>query len=170
MAEHEIGLPIFELQERPIAMSAAIQYSRAIQNGDTTFIRPVFTSGPMTQSLNTRIKDAEREFSYLNHHTLTVTVPHTFGLYPADDVLENYYRQHGQHALIPAGFILAAEVKVIHHQDSRLPQIRPHHIWQGIKRYHGAKGRLLDIGARQFVKDNETGMWTFLDIEPRLSQ
>ena len=168
MDRHELNLPIFEAQERPLAMSAEIQYNRAVQNGEDTFIRPVFTSGPIDQSLVARLMSADREFSNLAYYTLAVVAPHTFGLYPADAVLENYYRAHGQGSTIPEGYILAAEVAVIPHDEPRLPKIRPYYLWQGIKQYKKASGRLADVSVNQFVQDNNTGLWTFVDIEPRL--
>ena len=168
MSQHEIGLPIFEIQERPIAMSAEVQYSRAAQNGEDTFVRPVFTSGPTDQSLASRLKLAQIEFNRLAYHTLSTVVPHRFGLYPADRTLERYYRDHGQHASIPEGYILAAEVKVVPHDETRFPKVRPYFIWQGMKQYKSAKGTLADVRSGQFVQDSETGLWTLIDIEPRL--
>ena len=168
MAELEQGLPIFEAQERPLAMSAEIQYNRAVQNGEATFVRPVFTSGPIQDNLTKRLEIADKEFNKLAYYTLSVVAPHRFGLYPADKTLERYYRDHGQHSAIPEGFILAAEVDVIPHDEARLPKIRPYFIWQGMKQYKRAAGRLADVRSTQFVQDNITGLWTLIDIEPRL--
>jgi len=168
MAELEQGLAIFEAQERPLAMSAEIQYNRAVQNGEATFVRPVFTSGPIQDNLTQRLEIADKEFNKLAYYTLSVVAPHRFGLYPADKTLERYYRDHGQHSAIPEGFILAAEVDVIPHDEARLPKIRPYFIWQGMKQYNRAAGRLADVRSTQFVQDNITGLWTLIDIEPRL--
>ena len=166
--QNDTSLPIFEVQERRLLMSSEMQLSSAVQDGEDRFIRPVFTAGPSDSDLETRIKSAQHEFRLLAYHTQTEIVPHRFGLYPADKVLENYYRAHGQNGLIPSGYILAAEVEIVPHTDSRLPKIRPYSIWQGIRRYKQASNKLADLSARQFVQNSETGAWTFLDIEPLL--
>ena len=166
--QNDTSLPIFEVQERRLLMSSEMQLSSAVQDGEDRFIRPVFTAGPSDSDLETRIKSAQHEFRLLAYHTQTEIVPHRFGLYPADKALENYYRAHGQNGLIPSGYILAAEVKIVPHEESRMLKLRPHSIRQGIRLYKQTSNKLAGLSARQFVQNSETGAWTFLGIEPRL--
>ena len=166
--QNDTSLPIFEVQERRLLISSEMQLSSAVQDGEDRFLRPVYTSGPINSDLESRLESAQNEFRLLSCQTQTEIVPHRFGLYPADKVLENYYRAHGQNGLIPSGYILAAEVKIIPHEDSRMLKLRPHSIRQGIKLYRQTSNKLANLSARQFIQNSETGAWTYLGIEPRL--
>jgi hypothetical protein len=171
--EVKFGLPVFDSAE-PLLHSKT-QYRQVARETDKpSLLRHIRTTGPEDDTLLGRIERVKTHLTALGFLCRARVVPYEVGLYP-DPIFNKpqspHYDEYGplqRPPIVPAGYLLAARVKVIRSPLSPWlrgwmnPQINRGVQDHRILIHASSRGALLDIHAGQF-------MWGHIS-EPKLGE